>query len=223
MKKFNVAICWGGLAFLAVAIIGDVMMGRYGTALAWIVAAGWCVKSLMEASDCNKLNDLASSAVETANKAVAALGAALGGKVVCMGTVEVDKDGNPKAIKVGVSKGKVGKEGKEGKEEDGHGKSDVPGDPDGKKVGKEDIPQAIVEALKGMALCTEEAMHYIGQGTGEFMVSHNGVELKVSIPDDAMKEWEDIKNGKAPEKPEKPENPARENPEGEGDDAQAQA
>jgi len=214
MRKFNVAICWGGLVFLAVAITGDIMMGRYGTALAWIVAAGWCIKSLMEASDCNKLNDLASSAVDTANKAVAALGAALGGKIVCMGTVEVDKDGNPKAFKVGVSKGK------EGKEEDGHGKSDVPGDPDGKKVGKEDIPQAIVEALKGMALCTEEAMHYIGQGNGEFMVSHNGVELKVSIPEDAMKEWEDIKNGRATEKPEKP---ARENPEGGSDGAQAQA
>ena len=94
-------------------------------------------------------------------------------------------------------------EGKEeGKEEDGHGKSDVPGDPDGKKVGKDDLPQAIVEALKGMALCTKEAMHYIGNGNGEFMVSHNGVELKVSIPEDAMKEWEDIKNGRAPEKPE---------------------
>ncbi len=211
MKKFNVAICWGGLVFLAVAITGDIMMGRYGTALAWIVAVGWCIKSLMEASDCNKLNDLASSAVDTANKAVAALGATLGGKVVCMGTVEVDKDGNPKAIKVGVSKGK------EGRKEDGHGKSDAPGDPDGKKVGKEDIPQAIVEALKGMALCTEEAMHYIGNGNGEFMVSHNGVELKVSIPEDAMKEWEDIKNERAPEKP------VRENPEGEGDDAQAQA
>lgn len=196
MKKFNVAICWGGLVFLAVAITGDIMMGRYGTALAWIVAAGWCIKSLMEASDCNKLNDLASSAIDTANKAVAALGAALGGKVVCMGTVEVDKDGNPKAIKVGVSKDK------EGKEEDGHGKSDVPGDPDGKKVGKEDIPQAIAETLKGMALCTNEAMHYIGNGNGEFMVSHNGVELKVSIPEDAMKELEDIKNGRAPEKPE---------------------
>lgn len=211
MKKFNVAICWGGLVFLAVAIIGDIMMGRYGTALAWIVAAGWCIKSLMEASDCNKLNDLASSAVDTANKAVAALGATLGGKVVCMGTVEVDKDGNPKAIKVGVSKGK------EGRKEDGHGESDVPGDPDGKKVGKDDIPQAIVEALKGMALCTEEAMHYIGNGNGEFMVSHNGVELKVSIPEDAMKEWDDIKNGRAPEKP------ARENPEGGSDGAQAQA
>lgn len=212
MKKFNIAICWVGLVFLAVAITGDIMMGRYGTALTWIVAAGWCIKSLMEASDCNKLNDLASSAVDTANKAVAALGAALGGKIVCMGTVEVDKDGNPKAIKVGVSKGT---EGKESKEEDGHGKSDVSGDPDGKKVGKEDIPQAIVEALKGMELCTEEAMHYIGQGTGEFMVSHNGVELKVSIPEDAMKEWEDIKNGRAPEKP------ARENPEGGSDGAQA--
>lgn len=209
MKKFNVAICWCGLVFLAVAITGDIMMGRYGTALAWIVAAGWCIKSLMEASDCNKLNDLASSAVDTANKAVAALGATLGGKVVCMGTVEVDKDGNPKAIKVGVSKGK------EGRKEDGHGESDVPGDPDGKKVGKEDIPQAIVEALKGMALCTEEAMHYIGNGNGEFMVSHNGVELKVSIPEDAMKEWDDIKHGRVPEKPEKPE--------GEGDDAQAQS
>jgi hypothetical protein len=196
MKKFNVAICYGGLAFLAVAIIGDIMMGRYGTALAWIVAVGWCIKSLMEASDCNKLNDLASSAVDTANKAVAALGAALGGKVVCMGTVEVDKDGNPKAIKVGVNKGK------EGKKEDGHGESDVPDDPDGKKVGKEDIPQAIVEALKGMALCTEEAMRYIGNGNGEFMVSHNGVELKMSIPEDAMKELDDIKNGRAPEKPE---------------------
>lgn len=193
MKKFNVAICYGGLAFLAVAITGDIMMGRYGTALAWIVAVGWCIKSLMEASDCNKLNDLASSAVDTANKAVSALGAALGGKVVCMGTVEVDKDGNPKAIKVGVNKGK---------EEDGHGESDVPGDPDGKKVGKEDIPQEIVEALKGMALCTEEAMRYIGNGNGEFMVSHNGVELKVSIPEDAMKELDDIKNGSAPEKPE---------------------
>lgn len=214
MKKFNVAICWGGLVFLAVAITGDIMMGRYGTALAWIVAAGWCIKSLMEASDCNKLNDLASSAVDTANKAVAALGATLGGKVVCMGTVEVDKDGNPKAIKVGVSKDKVGKE---GKEEDGHGESDVPGDPYGKKVGKDDIPQAIVETLKGMALCTEEAMHYIGNGNGEFMVSHNGVELKVSIPEDAMKEWDDIKNGRAPEKP------ARENPEGGSDGAQAQA
>lgn len=211
MKKFNVAICWGGLVFLAVAITGDIMMGRYGTALAWIMAAGWCIKSLMEASDCNKLNDLASSAVDTANKAVAALGATLGGKVVCIGTVEVDKDGNPKAIKVGVSKGK------EGRKEDGHGKSDVPGDPDGKKVGKEDIPQAIVEALKGMALCTEEAMHYIGNGNGEFMVSHNGVELKVSIPEDAMKEWDDIKNGRAPEKP------AHENPEGGSDGAQAQA
>jgi hypothetical protein len=193
MKKFNVAICWGGLAFLAVAIIGDIMMGRYGTALAWIVAVGWCIKSLMEASDCYRLNDLAISAADTANKAVAALGAALGGKVVCMGTVEVDKDGNPKAIKVGVSKDK---------EEDGHGESDAPGDPDGNKVGKEDIPQAIVEALKGMALCTEEAMHYIGNGNGEFMVSHNGVELKVSIPEDAMKELDDIKNGSAPEKPE---------------------
>lgn len=209
MKKFNVAICWGGLVFLAVAIIGEIMMGRYETALAWIVAVGWCIKSLVEASDCNKLNDLASSAVDTANKAVAALGAALGGKVVCMGTVEVDNDGNPKAIKVGVSKGK------EGRKEDGHGESDVPGDPDGKKVGKEDIPQAIVEALKGMALCTEEAMRYIGNGNGEFMVSHNGVELKVSIPEDAMKEFDDIKNGRVPEKPEKPE--------GEGDDAQAQA
>lgn len=193
MKKFNVAICWCGLVFLAVAITGGIMMGRYGTALAWIVAAGWCIKSLMEASDCDKLNDLASSAVDTANKAVAALGAALGGKVVCIGTVEVDKDGKPKAIKVGVNKGK---------EEDGHGESDVPGDPDGKKVGKEDIPQAIVEALNGMALCTEEAMHYICQGNGEFMVSHNGVELKVSIPEDAMKELDDIKNGMAPEKPE---------------------
>lgn len=193
MKKFNVAICWGGLVFLAVAITGDIMMGRYGTALAWIVAAGWCIKSLMEASDCNKLNDLASSAVDTANKAVAALGATLGGKVVCMGTVEV----------------------KEGRKEDGHGESDVPGDPDGKKVGKEDIPQAIVEALNGMALCTEEAMRYIGNGNGEFMVSHNGVELKVSIPEDAMKEWDDIKHGRVPEKPEKPE--------GEGDDAQAQS
>lgn len=193
MKKFNVAICWGGLAFLAVAIIGDIMMGRYGTALAWIIAVGWCIKSLMEASDCYKLNELAISAADTANKAVAALGAALGGKVVCMGTVEVDKDGNPKAIKVGVNKGK---------KEDGHGESDVPGDPDGKKVGKEDIPQAIVEALKGMALCTEEAMHYIGNGNGEFMVSHNGVELKVSIPEDAMKELDDIKNVRAPEKPE---------------------
>ena len=196
MKKFNVAICYGGLAFLAVAILGDIMMGRYGTALAWIIAVGWCIKSLMEASDCYRLNDLAISAADTANKAVAALGAALGGKVVCMGTVEVDKDGNPKAIKVGADKGK------EGKEEDGHGKSDVPGDPDGKKVGKEDIPQAIVEALKGMALCTEEAMRYIGNGNGEFIVSHNGVELKVSIPEDAMKEWDDIKNGRAPEKPE---------------------
>lgn len=193
MKKFNVAICWVGIAFLAVAITGDMMMGRYETALAWIVAVGWCIKSLMEASDCNKLNDLASTAVDTANKAVAALGATLGGKVVCMGTVEVDKDGNPKAIKVGVNKGK---------EEDGHGESDVPGDPDGKKVGKDDIPQAIAEALKGMALCTEEAMHYIGNGNGEFMVSHNGVELKVSIPEDAMKELNDIKNGRAPEKPE---------------------
>lgn len=202
MKKFNVAICWCGLVFLAVAITGDIMMGRYGNAPAWIVAAGWCINSLMEASDCNK-------AVDTANKAVAALGATLGGKVVCMGTVEVDKDGNPKAIKVGVSKGK------EGRKEDGHGESDVPGDPDGKKVGKDDIPQAIVEALKGMALCTEEAMRYIGNGNGEFMVSHNGVELKVSIPEDAMKEWDDIKNGRVPEKPEKPE--------GEGDDAQAQA
>lgn len=209
MKKFNVAICWGGLVFLAVVITGDIMMGRYGTALAWIVAAGWCIKSLMEASDCNKLNDLASSAVDTANKAVAALGATLGGKVVCMGTVEVDKDGNPKAIKVGVSKGK---EVKEGRKEDGHGESDVPGDPDGKKVGKEDIPQAIFEALKGMALCTKEAMHYIGNGNGEFMVSHNGVELKVSIPEYAMKEWDDIKNGRVPEKPEEKK-----------DDAQAQA
>lgn len=194
MKKFNVEICWVGLVFLAVVIIGDVMMGRYGTALAWIVAAGWCIKSLMEASDCNKLNDLASSAVDTANKAVAALGSALGGKIVCMGTVELDR-----AIKAGANKGK---EGKDGKEEDGNGESDVLGDPDGKKVGKEDIPQAIEEVLKGMALCTEEAMYYIGQGTGEFMVSHNGVELKVSIPEDAMKAWEDIKNGKAPEKAE---------------------
>lgn len=206
MKKFNVAICWCGLVFLAVAITGDIMMGHYETSLAWIVAVGWCIKSLMEARDCNKLNDLASSAVDTANNAVAALGAALGGKVVCMGTVEVDKDGNPKAIKVGVNKGR------DGNKENGNGESDVPGDHDGKKVGKDDVPQAIVEAMNGMEMCTEEALRYIGNGNGEFMVSHNGVELKVSIPEDAMKEWDDIKNGRVPEKPEEKK-----------DDSQAQA
>ena len=200
MKKFNVTICWVGLVFLMLAILSEIMQGRYAIAIAWLVAVGWCIKSLMEATDLYKMKDICEQAIDTANKAVGALGAALGGKVVCMGTVEVDKDGKPKSINIG-------------KEKNGDGKSDVPGDTGDKK----DVPKGIEDAIRGMAKCMDEAMHYIGQGTGEFMVAHNGVELKVNIPEETMREWEAAKRGKAPE------NPAHENPEGGSDGAQAQA
>lgn len=207
MKKFNVTICWIGLVFLMLAILSEIMMRHYGIAIAWIVAVGWCIKSLMEATDLYKMKDICEQAIDTANKAVSALGAALGGKVVCIGTVEVDKDGKPKSINIG-------------KEKNGDGKSDVPGDTGDKK----DVPKGIEDAIRGMAKCMDEAMHCIGQGTGEFMVAHNGVELKVNIPEETMREWEAAKHGKYPENPENPENQEKsDTTEEKKDGAQAQA
>lgn len=62
-------------------------------------------------------------------------------------------------------------------------------DVSGSKDASKEIPGPIEDALKGMVECTKEALHYIGQGNFEFTVSHNGVDMKISISDEEVEKW----------------------------------
>ncbi len=73
---------------------------------------------------------------------------------------------------------------------------------EGKKEPEKELPDFAPKAAESFDECAKEFFHYVEEGNREFSVSHGGVTLSVSIPEDAMKERDDIKNGKAPEKPE---------------------
>lgn len=62
-------------------------------------------------------------------------------------------------------------------------------DVQGSKDALEGIPGPIVDSLRGIVECTKEALHYICQGSLEFAVSHNGVDMKISISEEDVEKW----------------------------------
>ena len=143
MKWFVVVDCVG-IAVNVAAGIAHFGSGNTPAGLGWLAAATWCVACMFADSRASDWKNLAKESID-------ALGAHLGGRVVCVGDIKMDGEGK-----------------------DVSGSEDAP----------EEITGPVADSLKGIAECTKEALHYIDQGNLEFSVSHGGVTLSVSIPED---------------------------------------
>lgn len=53
-----------------------------------------------------------------------------------------------------------------------------------KKEPEKELPDFAIKALGSFRECAEEFFHYVDEGNREFSISHGGITLSVSIPED---------------------------------------